>query len=177
MANVPANEKLGGSNLGTLGKIVKEQGITALWRGNNANIYRNMGLIAVRVTLFDKIKNMYMPNDVSRYSGLDYYWRYYASAAMCLGVTAALTYPFDLIHTRMASDMSKKGQSRLFITTFDCFNRTNIDEGRKGLYKGVEVSFAASMLRCLITLPLHDILKSQNIEKIDGGNPVVNNFL
>lgn len=56
---------------------------------------------------------------------------------MLIGMTTALTYPFDLINTRMATDMTPKGQRRLYDTVFDCFNRTNIDEGLKtGLYKG-----------------------------------------
>jgi len=64
----------------------------------------------MRVTLYDRIKHAYMPNDASRYTGIDFYWRYFASAAMIMGVTAALTYPLDLIHTRLANDVSKKDQ-------------------------------------------------------------------
>ena len=61
----------------------------------------------LRVNLYDRIKHAYMPNDISRYTGFDYYWRIYASAAMTMGITAAVTYPLDLIHTRLASDMTK----------------------------------------------------------------------
>ena len=100
-----------------------------------------------------------MPYDSSKYTGIDYWWRYLASASMIMGVTAAFTYPLDLIHTRLTSDMSKQGQSRLFKTTFDCFNRTNIDEGfKKGLYKGIELSVTASILRAAMTLPLYNIM-------------------
>lgn len=110
MANVASGDKLSGVTISNLSKVVREQGITSLWRGNNVNIYRNLMLIGLNVTVYDKIKNAYMPLEQSRYTGLDYYWRFFASAAMTCGVTAALVYPLDLIHTRISSDMSKKGQ-------------------------------------------------------------------
>ena len=50
-----------------------------------------------------------MPYDESKYTGLDYYWRYMASASMIMSITCALTYPMDLIHTKLVCDMSKKG--------------------------------------------------------------------
>ena len=97
MMNVPAAERVTGSTFGTLNKIVSEQGFFALWRGNNANLYKNMGLIMLRISVYDRIKHAYMPYDKSRYSGFDYYWRFFASAAMTVGVTALFTYPLDLI--------------------------------------------------------------------------------
>ena len=112
--------------------------MTALWRGNNANIYRNLSLIILRVSVYDRIKQSYMPLDASRYPpGPEYYGRVIAQSAMLISITTTLTYPLDLINTRMATDMTPKGQRRLYVTVFDCFNTTNIDEGFKtGLYKG-----------------------------------------
>lgn len=86
--------------------------------------------------MYDKIKNSFMPYDTKKYKGFDYFWRSSLAAAFCMGLTTLVTYPFDLFHTRLAIDLSKKGEKRLFKTTFDCFNRTNLDEGRSGLYKG-----------------------------------------
>ena len=116
-----------------------------------------MALIALQVSVYDKIKHAYMPNDQSKYTGIDYIWRLYASSAMIMGLTAGLTYPLDLIHTRLATDMTPKGQDRSYTTTFDCFNRTNINEGfKKGLYKGIEFSVASSAIRTMICMPLFD---------------------
>jgi len=41
-------------------------------------------------------------------NNLSYYWRMLASCAMTIGVTTALTYPLDLIHTRLCSDMTAR---------------------------------------------------------------------
>ena len=99
---------------------------------------------------------------------------------MTMGITAGLTYPFDLINTRLASDMTKKGSTRLFTTTFDCFNRTNIDEGfKKGLYKGLDLCVVSSALRAAITLPLLDVLRSKSVlgnEAIEK-NQMLHNFV
>lgn len=152
-----------GSSASTLSKIVSEQGAAALWRGNNSNIYRCLTQIILRVSIYDRIKQQYMPLDPSRYTpGLEYYARVTAQSAMLIGITTAITYPLDLIHTRMVTDMALRGQPRLYATTFDCFNRTNIDEGfRAGLYKGWQLSATSAGVRTLLTLPIIDIVRSQ----------------
>lgn len=76
-----------------------------------------------------------------------------------MALTALLSYPLDLIHTRISVDMTKKGEPRLFTTTFDCFNRTHFDEGWKGIYKGIEISLISALLRSCLTLPVYDLLK------------------
>lgn len=78
-------------------------------------------------------------------------------------MTTALAYPFDLVHTRMVSDMTKKGQQRLFETNFNCFNKTHIDEGRKGLYKGFQVALINAAIRGAFTLPVYEYFKRNPI--------------
>ena len=90
----------------------------------------------MKVLTYDKIKNYFMPYDSRKYSGFDFFWRASASAVFTSGLTMLFTYPFDVFHTKMTADMSKKGEKRLFTTTFDCFNKTHLDGGRAGLFKG-----------------------------------------
>lgn len=116
--------------------------------------------MGLKIFMYDKIKQMFMPFETNKYKGFDYFWRCAISASMCMGITTLLTYPFDLVHTRMTTDISKKGQTRLYSTTFECFNRTNLDEGRKGLYKGVEFAVFQGFLRGVLTLPVYDSIKS-----------------
>jgi hypothetical protein len=96
--------------LSTASMIIREQGIGALWRGNMPKVYQNSMQIFTRVLFFDKAKNWMMPYDTSKYSGFDYFWRITCSSTICMGLTLAFTYPFELIHTRTSSDMSRKGQ-------------------------------------------------------------------
>ena len=113
----------------------------------------------IRVLFYDKIKNYMMPFDTHKYSGLDYFWRVATSAVICGGLTMVFTYPFDLIHTRTATDMARKNTSRLYTTTFDCFNRTNLDEGRLGLFKGADIAVASAVIRSILQLPVYSMVK------------------
>ena len=106
--------------------------------------------------MYDKVKGWFMPYDTHKYRGLDYYWRAAGAFSACTVLTTLLVYPFDTIHTRIAADLTPKGKPRLFTTTFDCFNRTHIDEGRIGLYKGYQLAILSSVLRASLTLPIYD---------------------
>ena len=92
--------------------------------------------MGLRVFFYDKIKLSFMPYDTHKYKGFDYYWRAAGAFSVCTLFTTLIVYPFDLVHTRISTDMTQRGQQRLFQTTFDCFNRTHLDEGRSGLFKG-----------------------------------------
>jgi hypothetical protein len=59
---------------------MSEQGLKSLWRGNNANLQRNLALISLRVTLYDRIKHYYAPLERNRYSSFSYYSRLFASS-------------------------------------------------------------------------------------------------
>lgn len=178
MPNIRTSGHNYGSSVSTLSKIVSEQGPLALWRGNNANIYRHLTMIFLRVSIYDRVKQVYMPLDPARYQpGFDYYARVMAQSAMLIAVTTAVTYPLDLIHARMATDMTPRGQDRQYATTFDCFNRTNIDEGfRAGLYKGWQISATSAALRSAMTLPVIDYVRS-GTSKLDQSNPLARNFI
>lgn len=108
--------------------------------------------------MFDKIKNWVMPYEPRKYKGFDYFWRTAAAASMSMALTTVVTYPLDVIHTRITCDLSKNQSQRLYTTTFDCFNRTNLDEGRRGLFKGVELALLSGILRTTLTLPIYDLV-------------------
>ena len=180
MPNIKGIEPVSGVTVSTLSKIVSEQGAAALWRGNNALVYGQLTAIIMRVTIFDRMKNYYMPLDSSRYTGLSYYGRIFMASSATVSITSAMTYPYDLIYSRLGGDMTKKGSLRHYRTVFDCFNRTNIDEGlRTGLYKGIEIAMVAQVLRALLMFPVYDIMRSSKHlqpEQSGQSNYIINNF-
>lgn len=76
-----------------------------------------------------------------------------------MGLTFAFTYPFDLMHTRISSDFTPSSRSRVYSSTFQCFNRCNIEEGRRGLYKGAEFAVAGALIRAMLQMPVYDLVK------------------
>ena len=123
----------------------------------------------LRVFLYDKVKLSFMPYDTHKYRGFDYFWRSATAFSICTLFTTLIVYPFDVVHTRISSDLTHKGQPRLFTTTFDCFNRTHLDEGRAGLYKGFQLAILSSILRASFSLPIYDTFKKVTGNKEDGG--------
>jgi hypothetical protein len=137
-------------------RISSEQGISQFWRGNNANLYKTFIQLGLKIFFYDKIKNYFMPYETHKYRGFDYFWRAASSFSFCTALTTLLVYPFDTIHTRISADMTPKGGQRLFTTSFDCFNRTHLDEGRSGLYKGFQLAILSGAIRASLTLPVYD---------------------
>jgi len=91
----------------------------------------------MKVVFYDRVKNFMMPLNPAKYNGLDFFIRSQIAAICCMSLTLAATYPLDMLHTRMAADSTPNSRSRVYSSTFQCFNRTNLDEGRYGLYKGI----------------------------------------
>ena len=94
-----------------------------------------------------------------------------------MGVTTALTYPLDLLHTRLSADNTPMTRQRVLNSTFQCFNRTNLDEGRLGLYKGVEFALMGGLIRAMLQLPIYDLVKwSANKAGADDINTQLGQF-
>ena len=90
--------------------IAEKQGYQALFRGVMPQIYGQWVQVMLKVAFYDKIKNYMMPYHPSKYSGLDFFIRSQVAAASCMGLSLAFTYPFDLLHTRLAADSTPTGR-------------------------------------------------------------------
>ena len=144
---------------GMLPYIAQSQGYQALWRGVMPQIYGQWVQVILKVAFYDKFKHYMMPYDRSKYGGLDYFIRSQVAAASCMGLSLAFTYPFDLLHTRLTADCTPTGRQRIYSSTFQCFNRTNLEEGRWGCYKGFEFAISAALIRAMFQLPVYDLVK------------------
>jgi len=100
-----------------------------------------------------------MPYNSGKYSGIDLFFRSQFAAIGCMGLTLAFTYPLDLLHTRLSADMTPMSRQRIYQSTFQCFNRTNVEEGRFGTYKGMEFAIAAGLIRAMLQMPVYEMVK------------------
>mmetsp|Transcript_36515 Transcript_36515/g.36109 ORF Transcript_36515/g.36109 Transcript_36515/m.36109 type:complete len:217 (-) Transcript_36515:174-824(-) len=115
--------------LSVLGRIVKDQGLIALYRGNMAMVYLTTSKMIASIGFYDKFKRRLMPAGDNKYSGVNSAWRRVAAAMLSGSITIALSYPFELFFTRITADMNGKGAKRLYSNTFDCFNLTQLEGG------------------------------------------------
>ena len=113
--------------------------------------------MGVKIALYDRFKNFFMPYDTHKYGGIDFMLRVVCASCLSTVFTFAIIYPFELIHTRLAVDMTPANKPRLYKSTFQCFNRTNVDEFKMGLYKGWQFSLASSGARMVISLPVYEV--------------------
>ena len=117
-----------------LSSIVKHQGVPALWRGNFANCVRVFPSYALRFAFFDFYQNL-VSSGASPDAPLPA-WRQLVSGGMSGATTLTLTYPLDLLRTRLATNSS----TGIRPTLMTAATNTLKAEGVLGLYRGYVIS-------------------------------------
>jgi solute carrier family 25 (adenine nucleotide translocator) protein 4/5/6/31 len=120
-------------------RIPKEQGFSAFWRGNLANVIRYFPTQALNFAFKDKYKQVFL-------GGVDkkkQFWRYFAGNLASGGAAGATSlcfvYPLDFARTRLGADVGK-GSARQYNGLIDCLSKTVKSDGVSGLYRGFAVS-------------------------------------
>lgn len=110
--------------------------------------------------MYDRVKRYLMPAGDRKYNGLDQFTRRLISAMFWGSFTLAVWYPFELLLTRITSDMNGKGQQRLYFNTFDWFNTTmlNSNNGARVLYSGSLAALGMIAPMTILSIPIYDSL-------------------
>eukprot|EP00051_Salpingoeca_urceolata_P030947 m.9944 g.9944 ORF g.9944 m.9944 type:complete len:625 (-) comp3649_c0_seq1:19-1893(-) len=114
----------------TAQKIVKDAGVTGLWRGNGATLMRVFPSSAISYMTYERYERL-----ISRITGKnrDMLSRFWAGAAA--GATAtAMTYPLDLLRARMAAHFHVEPRYPSYAYAFQDIVRT---EGLAALFYGI----------------------------------------
>jgi len=148
-------------------RVPQEQGVSAFWRGNMANVIR------------------YFPTQALNFMFKDFYKKYLERPRsegffMCLlgnmasggaaGATSlAVVYPLDFARTRLAMDVGK-GTEREFTGTVDCILKTARASGwgKGGVYNGFVVSCVGIVLYRGAYFGLYDSLNQTDMMKGAG---------
>jgi solute carrier family 25 (mitochondrial adenine nucleotide translocator), member 4/5/6/31 len=121
------------SPLRLLSSVVQQQGILALWRGNFANCVRVFPTYALRFAFFDFYQDLAAagaPSDAPLPM-----WRQLGAGGLSGATTLTLTYPLDLLRTRLATNFSGTRP-----TVLSTITSTFRGEGLCGFYKGYIIS-------------------------------------
>lgn len=121
-------------------RIPAEQGMSAFWRGNTANIIRYFPTQALNFAFKDTYKKWFL-------SGVDkktQFWRFFAgnlaAGGAAGGTSLMFVYPLDFARTRLAADVGKSEAEREFQGLGDCLKKIAARDGFAGLYRGFGVS-------------------------------------
>lgn len=121
-------------------RIPKEQGFSAFWRGNMANVIRYFPTQALNFAFKDKYKQVFL-GGVDKHTQ---FWRYFmgnlASGGAAGATSLCFVYPLDFARTRLAADIGKSGAEREFSGLGNCLSKIFKSDGIGGLYRGFGVS-------------------------------------
>ena len=114
-------------------RVVREEGVFALWRGCAPTVNRAMIVTASQMAVYDKSKAVILKESGAK-DGL----AVQTGALFIAGVVAALTSnPIDLAKSRLMT-MKPDAEGRMPYTgTMDCIVKTARSEGLGALYKGL----------------------------------------
>jgi len=140
-------------------RVYKEQGPTAFWRGNTANIIRYFPTQALNFAFKDKFKEMFV-----RPAAEVGFWLFFLGNLAAGGAAGAssllFVYPLDFARTRLGADVGKSKEERQFNGLFDCIGKIYKSDGLGGLYQGFAASIAGIIVYRAAFFGGFDTLKS-----------------
>ncbi|CAD8107140.1 unnamed protein product [Paramecium primaurelia] len=119
-------------------RVPKEEGLSALWRGNLANVIRYFPTQALNFAFKDAYKKLFCPFDPRKEKFL-FFLGNMASGGAAGATSLMVVYPLDFARTRLAADIGKKAD-RQFSGLQDCLSKVYKSDGFIGLYRGFGVS-------------------------------------
>jgi solute carrier family 25 (adenine nucleotide translocator) protein 4/5/6/31 len=136
------------------------EGLTAFWRGNTANVIRYFPTQALNFAFRDTYKAMFAFKKER-----DGYWKWMAgnlASGGAAGATSLLfVYSLDYARTRLANDAksAKKGGERQFNGLVDVYKKTLASDGIAGLYRGFMPSVAGIIVYRGLYFGMYDSIK------------------
>lgn len=146
--------------------IIEKEGVTALWRGNTANVIRYFPNQAFNFALKDKFRRFLgLSTEPSGVGGQQMlmavvFWNNIIAGSAAGATTSLITYPLDMARTRLATDVaignssgstttSNSGQrqeQRQFRGVWDCVRQSYVEGGLTRVYRGFTVSICGGRL-------------------------------
>lgn len=122
-------------------RVVREEGVKALWKGNGTNVLRYFPTQALNFSLKDYFKRLF-----GKSKEKDGYWIWFAgnlaSGGAAGSVSLAFVYSLDYARTRLSNDLksAKKGGKKQYSGLVDVYKQTLATDGVAGLYRGFVIS-------------------------------------
>jgi solute carrier family 25 (adenine nucleotide translocator) protein 4/5/6/31 len=144
-------------------RVVKDEGVGSLWRGNMANVYRYFPTQALNFAFKDYFKKMFNFN-----KDRDGYGKWFAGNLASGGLAGATSlffvYSLDYARTRLANDAksAKKAgaaSERQFNGLIDVYRKTLKSDGIAGLYRGFNISCVGIIIYRGLYFGLYDSIK------------------
>jgi len=140
-------------------RVIAEEGVGPLWRGNLANCLRYFPTQALNFAFKDKIKAQFKPAKTDpAYMKLI---KNVAAGGAAGAMSLMFVYSLDYARTRLANDnkSAKKGGERQFKGLVDVYKKTMASDGIAGLYRGFCISCVGIIVYRGFYFGLYDTFK------------------
>jgi solute carrier family 25 (adenine nucleotide translocator) protein 4/5/6/31 len=141
-------------------RVIREEGVGQLWRGNLANVLRYFPTQALNFAFKDYFKRTFGYNkDKDGYA--KWFMGNLASGGAAGACSLLFVYSLDYARTRLANDnkSAKKGGSRQFNGLLDVYKKTLATDGIAGLYRGFVISCVGIIVYRGLYFGLYDSIK------------------
>jgi solute carrier family 25 (adenine nucleotide translocator) protein 4/5/6/31 len=141
-------------------RIVNDEGVKALWKGNGTNVIRYFPTQALNFSLKDYFKRLF-----GRSKERDGYFVWFlgnlASGGAAGSVSLLFVYSLDYARTRLSNDLksAKKGGQKQFNGLIDVYKKTIATDGFAGLYRGFVISCVGIVIYRGLYFGIYDSLK------------------
>ncbi|KAF9972223.1 ADP/ATP carrier protein [Actinomortierella ambigua] len=139
-------------------RVVADEGLSPLWRGNTANVIRYFPTQALNFAFKDYFKAMF------NFKKDESYGKWFAGNLASGGLAGAssllFVYSLDYARTRLANDAKgKNGGARQFNGLIDVYRKTIATDGVAGLYRGFPLSAFGIVIYRGLYFGLYDSIK------------------
>jgi solute carrier family 25 oxoglutarate transporter 11 len=154
-ATLPEAQKRNYTGFGNaFSRIIKEEGVTSLWKGSFPTIIRAMVLNFGMLGPFDEVKDK-----LNKWKGTkDTIVTRLTAAAVAGFLSSFLSLPFDNAKTRIQRMVPNADGTMPYKNVFDCLNKTLKHEGVSKLWVGFPTFYARIAPHVMVTLLVQDYL-------------------
>jgi len=140
-------------------RVIAEEGVGSLWRGNFANVLRYFPTQALNFAFKDTFKAMFAVPKTASYAKK--FSSNIAAGGMAGAASLTVVYSLDFARTRLANDnkAAKKGGERQFNGLLDVYRKTIKTDGVAGLYRGFNISVVGIIVYRGLYFGLYDSIK------------------
>lgn len=157
----------------SLQHMIKHEGVRSLWNGNGANCLRVIPNYGLRFMFNDRSreflvnwKGKSIAEPLSR-SEL------FLAGAMAGTGQITITYPFEVIFTRLAVSGSKLHTGPKYRGIVDCFLKTVTKEGPRALYNGYLVTLFSGTPYVALQMSVYEALHRMMPKAANGDPPIL----
>jgi len=141
------------------GRVMKEEGVGAFWRGNFTNCLRYFPTQALNFAFKPEFKRMFKPAKTDSYMVTT---SKNIAAGGCAGFCSlCFVFSLDYARTRLSADNKSagKGGERQFKGLFDVYKKTFAADGIRGLYRGFVLSSVGIFIYRGLYFGIYDTVK------------------